>query len=70
MLDTEDWLAAEKDGLEHDAQGITELADRDVLGDDVDGLNDLRLVIVRFDPVPGVLADPVGVNADLHGEIE
>ena len=41
VLDVQDRVYANKDWLENDAQRIAELADGDVLGDDIHGLNDL-----------------------------
>ncbi len=52
VIDVKDWLAAQEHRLELYAEGITELADCDVLRDHIDRFDDLWLGELGIQPVP------------------
>lgn len=67
VIDVKDRLTAQEDVLERNAEGITELADSDVLRDHVNRFNDLWLSEPGMDPIPEALRDSVGDETDLDG---
>ena len=58
-----------KHRLQLDPQGIAEFANRDVDCDREHGFDDLWLGEMLVQPVPQILRQPIGVDADLHREI-
>ncbi len=70
VSDLQDRLPTKEYVFEPYAQCITELADRDVLRDDIRSFDDLRFGVMSLHAIPGVPRDSVGVRADLDREVE
>ena len=68
--DLQDRLDAGKHRFQFNAERVAEFAHRDINGDGEDRLDNLRLGEMRMQPVPQILGQAVGVDADLHGQVE